>query len=64
MYDIAKNKWSDGPQMQATRVMHCVCLLGDSIYAFGGIKNANFQLQEGIEKLNVEQLMAGRPATW
>lgn len=54
IYDIRTNRWSEGPEMNAARVMHNTCLLGDStIYAFGGIKNAAQEMQEGIEKLNV-----------
>ena len=44
MYDIAKNTWTSGPDMNVTRIMHNTCQLGDSVYAFGGIKNANMEL--------------------
>ena len=40
MYDIMANSWSQAPQMNSERAMHNVCLLGGSIYAFGGIKNS------------------------
>ena len=45
IFDIRKNTWSEGPPMNFARAMHNTCLLGDSIYAFGGIKNAGQEMQ-------------------
>ena len=39
-YNIAKNQWTMGPDMNSRRAMHNACVLGDLLYVFGGAKNA------------------------
>ena len=52
-YDILKNTWSVAPAMKAARAMHSSSVIGDFLYVFGGCRNTNNDLTEGIERLNV-----------
>ena len=60
-YDIATNQWSVATAMNARRAMHNANVMGDSLYVFGGIKNAAQELQVGIERLSLQGIGGG---TW
>ena len=43
-----------GPNMNSCRAMHNACVLGDLLYVFGGTKNAEKDLQMGVERIRLQ----------
>ena len=51
-FDLARNKWSEMPELNVPRAGLSSCHLGDHIYAFAGMKKKRKRLNS-IERLRV-----------
>ena len=57
-YDINKNSWSSGPDLNIPRKSHSSCVLSDHIYTFCGCNKKTLELHKYQYLSSIERLDA------
>ena len=57
-YSIGRNSWRSAPQLNQARYSHSSCVLGHSIYTFGGVKGV-YTYYDSIESIDAQAVVRG-----
>ena len=62
-YDIAKDKWTELPELNKARCQHNSCVMDNSLYVCGG-KNEDARDEASIERLTLDETGTSLEGNW